>query len=161
MKKLIAFLVLATHAFYSCSDQDDFDIETSLVGTWSVFRYEISEFPQSNVHQRLEFKIDGSLIRSDVVTDSSDKQILGYVSQALGTYEVDGDRIKLSYPGIHFQSDTSVPFVALNDLEFQEVGFFHEYVFSLTKTDLYMSYICKPNENCANTGPTKFVRVHD
>ncbi len=159
MKRVIIVTILISTLFYSCS-KDDESSENQIVGSWETLVYKLSDNSELNVYQQFEFGDDGSVIQTEVVKNESDNNIVGYRFKAIGKFDVVDNQFFLVHTEMYsMDANTITDYASLEKLVSYDGSFDYRYNFSFQNGNLFMKYICKPNENCIDVEPSKYVRI--
>ncbi len=160
MKRVIIVTILISTLFYSCS-KDDESSENQIVGSWETLVYKLSDNPELNVYQQFEFGDDGSVIQTEVVKNESDNNVVGYRFKGIGKFDIVDDKISLVHTEIYSRDAATIndDYASLEKLAFYDGSFDYQYNFSFQNGNLFMKYICKPNENCLDVEPTKYIKI--
>ncbi len=156
-RALLTFLSITL--FISCSNDDDiiYDDKPSelLIGAW-----EDSSMIEKKESLQYNFKEDGTLSISTIVSDASTNQILGYRYHATGTYLTRQDQLTLMISSIYLHSDSNGPYSNLEDLELSDSRYEQTLTFSFnnSRTELLFTYPpCAYKLSCIGT--QKFLKV--
>ncbi|NER17618.1 lipocalin family protein [Spongiivirga citrea] len=159
MKKIGLFLVVIS--FLSCSKGKDSTIDPNLIGLWEISsELGINDIPsvQNEGYERVtqfNFNMDGSFEFGSFIRNINSRSILAYSQRYLGTYEIEGDRLNLTYDywGAQPLDDQYGDLQSLDELILVNENQLWSFTYSISDNQkIVFDYDpCGPAENCIDS----------